>query len=247
MSEGLITIPLFWTNMKSMLGAKYLPLQYTETPDTYELFALDGVIKYEATIYKGAVPDGILAVYSQVQNDADKANFEASYKARANQPFIPTKILTTALKNGSATNMAVNGSVTPQVFVYNPPADWDIEIHTITLVAETAGAIAFGNKFIDTNLATLANGLLFEVKINDETSTWQNCKRTRDLVELSANGGFNVLSGTPNLLRVEFHVCKQLRLARAGTFANPDYVRATVRDNLNTISYLEVFMQGAKL
>jgi hypothetical protein len=79
------------------------------------------------------------------------------------------------------------------------------------------------------------------------TSTWHTAKRTRDLVELSANGGFNVMSGTPNLLRVEFHICPRLRMAKDGTFATPDYIRATVRDNLTTLSYMEIFVQGAKL
>lgn len=223
-----------WAEFEKWLDGTYarLPFVYEASELSYLIVALDDQVQRTFSI-----------------NKVDASDFETNYKPLANRSlsYNPTKLLTSPLKDGSSSNMAVNGSVTPKVYVYNPPANYDIEVHTVTLVAESAGTIAFGNKFIDTNIGTLTNGLLIEVKINDVESTWHTAKRTRDLVELSANGGFNVLAGTPNLLRVEFHVCPRLRLAKDGTFTNPDYIRATVRDDLRTISYMEIFVQGAKL
>jgi hypothetical protein len=223
-----------WAEYKKWLDGTYarIPFIYSDNGLSYEIVAPDG---------------GVYRTFSV--NKVDATDFEANFKSFANRSldYNPVKLLTAALKDGSSSNMAVNGSGTARVYTYNPPANFDIEVHTVTLVAESAGAIAFGNKFIDTNIGTLTNGLLIEVKINDVTSTWHTAKRTRDLVELSANGGFNVMSGTPNLLRVEFHVCPRLRMAKDGTFATPDYIKATVRDNLTTLSYMEIFVQGAKL
>lgn len=223
-----------WAEYKKWLDGSYarIPFVYADNGLSYEIAAPDGEVYRTFSI-----------------NKVDASDFETNFKAQANRSlaYNPAKLLTVPLKDGSSSNMAVNGSGTPKVFTYSPPADWNIEIHTITLIAETSGAIAFGNKFIDTGLATLTNGLLIEIKAEDVSSVWQTAKRTRDLVELSANGGFNVLSGTPNLLRVEFHICPRLRMSKDGTYVNPDYMRATVRDNLTSISYMEIFIQGAKL
>lgn len=223
-----------WAEYKKWLDGTYarIPFVFADNGFSYEIVAPDG---------------GAYRTFSI--NKADASDFETNFKSQANKSlaYTPAKLLTVPLKDGGSSNLAVNGSGTPRVFTYSPPADWNIEIHTITLIAETSGAISFGNKFIDTGLATLTNGLLIEIKAEDVSSVWQTAKRTRDLVELSANGGFNVLSGTPNLLRVEFHICPRLRMSKDGTYVNPDYMRATVRDNLTTLSYMEIFIQGAKL
>lgn len=223
-----------WGEYKKWLDGTYARLQF--------IYA-DGGLSYEI-----AAPDG-QAYRTFSINKVDAVDFETNFKPLADRSlsYTPTKLFTSALKNGSSSNMAVNGSSTPQVFVYNAPTDWDVEVQTITLIAETSGAIAFGNKFIDTNLGTLGNGLLIEVKVDDVASNWHNAKRTRDLMELSANGGFNVIAGTPNIIRVEFHVNSGMFLRRPGTFDNLDYIRATVRDDLRTISFMEIFLQGAKL
>lgn len=157
------------------------------------------------------------------------------------------KLVNGTLKNGSASNMAVNGSVTPQVFSYTPPANADVEISVVCLVVETSNAIAFGNKFIDTTIGTLANGLLIEGKADDVTFTWQNCKRTRDLVEVAAAAGLDIITGTPNMFHCHFWLPNALRLVKQGIYSSDDYLRATVRDNLNAISYMEIFWQGVKL
>lgn len=83
---NFITISKFWTDLKAVLSSKSLLLQYDETSEIYELFAIDGPIVYLATIYKGVVPDGVLPVYSQSQNDSDKIDFGDNFKAFANRP-----------------------------------------------------------------------------------------------------------------------------------------------------------------
>jgi hypothetical protein len=86
-------LPLRWSDLCSMLASKGLRLQFTEDAEAFTMFALDGAIEYEATIYKGAVPDGVISIYSQGQNDADRADFEANYRDDANQTVDPKPAL----------------------------------------------------------------------------------------------------------------------------------------------------------
>jgi hypothetical protein len=240
----------FWTDWKAFCTKKNGIAQYDDDDGAvYTIWFYDGPEVFVCTIWKGAVPDGVQAVYSQVQNDADKTDFETNYKAKANTriSYEPTKLLTIPLKNGSSSNLAVNGSVTPQVFSYTPGANYDVEIQSACLVVETANALAFGNKFIDTTIGTLANGLLLEVKSNDDAATWQICKRTRDVVELAVEGGLNIITGTPNMFHAHFRLPEKFRLYKQGTFSTDDYIKATVRDDLRAITYMEMFLSGVKL
>lgn len=157
------------------------------------------------------------------------------------------KLINQALKNGAANNMAVDGSAVSKVFSYSPPAGFDVEISTVCLLCETSNAMTFGNKFIDTTIATLANGLLLEVKAADVAFTWQNCKRTRDLVELTEGGDFEIVTATPNFFRAELWLPEKLKLSKQGTWLTDDYLKATVRDNLTAITFMEIFFQGVKL
>lgn len=161
--------------------------------------------------------------------------------------YTAAKLIAGTLKNGSSSNLAVNGSGTPQVFSRVPGATYDEEIGVLCLIAETSNALAFGNKFIDSTIGTLANGLLIEGKCDDVEFTWQNCKRTRDLLELASQGGMDIITGTPNVFHCHFWLPDRLRLAKQGTYPNDDYLRVTVRDDLRAFSYMEVFFQGVKL
>jgi hypothetical protein len=151
------------------------------------------------------------------------------------------------LKNGSSSNMAVNGSVTPQVFLYNPPSNADVDVASLCLIAETSNAIALGNKFIDTTIGTLANGLLIEGKADNVEFLLQTCKRTRDLVEIAAPGGLDIITGTPNLFHCHLWLPSSLRLVKQGIYPSDDYLRVTVRDDLRAITFMELFFQGVKL
>lgn len=86
--SSFIVIARTWTQLKDVLNSKMLALQYDDSDSSiYELFALDGPIAYVATIFRGTVPEGVQTTYSQAQNDADKADFEANYKSNANKPL----------------------------------------------------------------------------------------------------------------------------------------------------------------
>lgn len=157
----------------------------------------------------------------------------------------PARVVTGLLKNGNSANLAVNGSVTPVVFSYSPPTDYDVIIDQFSLLFETSNAIAFGNKFIDTTIATLTNGLLLEAKASDLSFNWQNMKRSRDIIEISKS--FEIITGTPNFMRVIIHTPSEFRLVKEGAFSASDYLRLTVRDNLNAFSFAEAHFQGVRL
>ena len=81
-----INVSQLWTAFKASVVAKSLSVQYgfDASSTTYQIFAVDLPIVYTTTIYLGAVPDG-LTIYSQAQNDLDKADFESNWKNNANK------------------------------------------------------------------------------------------------------------------------------------------------------------------
>jgi len=83
----LDTFTLFWTDFKAALTAKGLleQIQYIQDSDTYTIFAYDVPMKYVCTIYKGTVPTGVQAYYSQATNDSDKSDFTTNYQSESNR------------------------------------------------------------------------------------------------------------------------------------------------------------------
>lgn len=83
--SGVTATSSFWTAFKSVQSLKAISVQYVDDGTTYSVFGFDGPLAYECTIWKGTVPDGVVAGgYSQVQNDSDKTDFETNYKPHAN-------------------------------------------------------------------------------------------------------------------------------------------------------------------
>jgi hypothetical protein len=237
-----------WAWFKPLLTSKTIKPQYEQDSGIYLIYGYDLPEVCTCTIWTGAVPAGVIeSGYSQAQNDADKADFETNFKPYSNRSIddVPSLIIANSIKNAGSANMAVNGSVTPVVFEYNPNNDYDIEVTALSLLFEDVTAWAFGNNFLRSGLATLTNGLLLEVKAGDQTVTWQNMKRTRDVVEICTD--FEIVTGTTNFFRARIHLPKSLRLFRAGTYAQPDFLRLTVRDNLTTFDFAEAHFQGVKL
>ncbi|MGE3319991.1 MAG: hypothetical protein AB7I18_11920 [Candidatus Berkiella sp.] len=72
-----------WTHLQSVVDSKHLPIQYKYDSDGYNIWAIDNGTVYQTVIYNNAVPDP--ALYSQVQNDADKALFLSDYAPIANR------------------------------------------------------------------------------------------------------------------------------------------------------------------
>lgn len=239
-----------WSYFKPLVTQKTLKVQYEEDNEVYLVYGYDLPEVVTCTIWKGTVPAAVEAGgYSQAQNDSDKSDFETNFKPYANRSIddVPSLIISNSIKQvgGGNANLNQDGSVTPVVFEYTPPNNYDIEITALSLLFEDSGAFAFGNKFILSTLNTLPNGLLLEVKAGDQTVTWQNMKRTRDLIELCED--CDMITGTTNFFRIKVHLPKNLRLFRNGTFAQPDYLRLTVRDNLTSIDFAEGHFQGVKL
>lgn len=239
-----------WSWFKPLIASKSLKVQFEEDDVEYIVYGYDLPEVLFCTIWKGSVPATVIAAgYSQAQNDADKTDFETNFKPYANRSIddIPSLIIAQQLRlaGGGNANMAVNGSVTPVVFEYLPGNNYDVEITALSLLFEDGTAWAFGNNFVRNGLSTLANGLLLEVKAADQAVTWQNMRRTRDIVEICTD--FDIVTGTVNFFRARIHLPKSLRLSRAGTYAQDDYIRVTVRDNLTTFDFAEAHFQGVKL
>jgi hypothetical protein len=75
-----------WTELRGVCASKRLVPQWSDDDTVYTVWGYDGPEVHLCTIWKGTVPDSILSAYSQEQNDADKADFEANFKNVANQP-----------------------------------------------------------------------------------------------------------------------------------------------------------------
>ena len=84
LAPNLTQRPYQWTGWKAMQSLKQLITQYVEDADSYLVYGYDGPEIHLCSIWKGPVPEGVLASYSQEQNDADKADFEAHFKPTAN-------------------------------------------------------------------------------------------------------------------------------------------------------------------
>jgi hypothetical protein len=78
----------FWTQWLEVRALKGLVLQYEGDDDTYTIWGYDGPEVHICTIWRGLVPDAVLGEgYTQEQNDADEAEFEAAYKPTGNLPL----------------------------------------------------------------------------------------------------------------------------------------------------------------
>jgi hypothetical protein len=163
--------------------------------------------------------------------------------SEGNELAVVSRILNGPLKNGNAKNMAVDGSGTPQVFGVSPTSEFGVELEQFCLIAETTNTFAFGNKFIDSTIGTLGNGLLIEVKAGGEEFVIENCARTRDLIKIARPGGWDAITAATKFFRADIWIPPRLRLVKDSS----DYVRATVRDNLSALSYMEIYLQGVKL
>lgn len=240
-----------WSWFKPLISSKSLKIQFEEDSNIYLVYGYDLPEVLTCTIWKNAVPDTVIASgYSQAQNNADKTDFETNFKPYANRSIddVPSLIIATSVKAviAGTPSFAVNGAVTPVVFEYNPGASYDIEINAITMLFESTTAMGFGNVFVRTAIATLANGLQLDLKSGDQQlSVWQNMRRTRDIIEISDD--FNIVTGTTNFFRAQLHLPKSMRLFRSGTYVTPDFLRLTVRDDLSSFTFAELHFQGVKL
>lgn len=86
---GNTVISTDWTKFKSVASTgKSLRVQFDDDGILYTIFAIESHIVYSCVIWRGTLPDTVVASgYTQIQNDADKLDFETNFKPDANKPI----------------------------------------------------------------------------------------------------------------------------------------------------------------
>ena len=74
----------FWTAWKAARFTKVGVHQHDDDGTVYTIWFYDGPEVHTCTIWKGTVPDSVVPVYSQAQNDSDKTDFETNYLSFSN-------------------------------------------------------------------------------------------------------------------------------------------------------------------
>ena len=138
-----------------------------------------------------------------------------------------------------------NGSGTPINFEI-PTTTFDRAINKISIYGRDAG-IKFG-KFLANQV--LANGLLIEIKSNVNVFTSLPIVQTddfRNLFCISPRDFTIDVFSNEDVFNATF-VSPEPIIIRGNTqFTTPDYVRITVRDNLNAVNYLEANVVGGSI
>lgn len=90
-SDSYTLLTYYWTEWKAANTSRSGILQYDESdPALYTIWFYDGAEIFRCQIWRGAVPNQQIQLgYSQAQNDADKADFEANFKADGNTALTP--------------------------------------------------------------------------------------------------------------------------------------------------------------
>lgn len=145
----------------------------------------------------------------------------------------------------TAVNLNVDGSVTPQVFTFPMDSLDDLFISEIKIFGRDNG-IQFSN-FLGINGA-LANGILIEIKTDNNIQVLPPIKTTDDFDDKFSFGGSNFdiyFASGADKFSSRF-LASAFPLRRAGTFGggNDDYIRITIRDNLTSVSYLQAIVAG---
>jgi hypothetical protein len=76
-----------WSDWKVMYVTKGLPLQWDDDGTMYTIWTYDSQEVLMCQIYKTEVSESATSVYSQIQNDLDKTDFETNYKSLGNKPL----------------------------------------------------------------------------------------------------------------------------------------------------------------
>jgi len=148
------------------------------------------------------------------------------------------------LNGNGSTDLAINPGATPDEF-FLPFSNDDRIVTSINIFGRDNG-IQYGN-FLGNN-SELANGLIFEVKSEDQVFQFIPIRSTDDfrnvfavtpsdfIVDFASGEDAFTASFIPS---VPFYIRKQ------SDFASPDYVKLIVRDNISAINYLESICKGA--
>jgi hypothetical protein len=161
--------------LKTVLLARALPWQYQEDAQVYYIFGVDTFLAFACTIWKGEVPYSVaLGGYTQVQNDADKLDFETNYKASANASlFSRTEIVRWFGSTAPTVGQKTAANSIPVALASD---------QTITVVVQGSAAPRRG--FIHGMIVLSATSI---VPVEETTYTEQTDDARRSLVSTSAS------------------------------------------------------------
>lgn len=149
------------------------------------------------------------------------------------------------LENTGSNNMAVNGSVTPVVFEYGPPANETWYIDELSFVIDDAGNNTLS--YFGAINGGLSNGVLIEQVITSTNYTIVNLKNNLEVVTYFSDHSFRGLANA-YLNSVTFYTGKaELRVPITLSGANGDKIQATVRDDLTGVDDLKVGIEYFKI
>ena len=184
-------------------------------------------------------PDVCAVIYDTDGNSAEVVNGRVLVNAQV--AAVGKGAINEYLEYSSSKEMAIDADGSPQQFVWNPGSE-DITGQALSFIIEDA-TIYFGDKF--GGIDDLTNGVLIELKSEDVSYTLANIQRTREFLQLSTVGGFEVYSATPDCMRVEVRLTDFIFKA-TGTYGTDDYVRVTIRDDLTGLSHMSALFKGTK-
>lgn len=146
-------------------------------------------------------------------------------------------------KNGSATSLLVDGSVTPVIFSYDADATYDISLQEIRFTF-VSNSITFGSNYFGSTSGPLTNGLLVEVICSGGTITLYNLLQNESFVNFASQGGFEWVVSSKDMMTAAYLIGGGLKLRHGTT----DKVRLTVRDDIDSSGvYFKCFVKGSLL
>lgn len=139
--------------------------------------------------------------------------------------------------------MNINGSVTPQEFIFWKRGGIPVDIQRARITIWNAAAAGDDGKFGD--LTVLTNGVRIK-KVNTIDQGLGNYKANSDFREFGGNVEYTSKAGGGGTYAVD--VCMQIKESYGIVIRvepdNPDKIIATVRDNLSTLNRLRIAILG---
>lgn len=151
------------------------------------------------------------------------------------------------VEGGTSIDMNVNGSLAnPEVFTIPAQATESLVVQHLNFEIFDGG-IKMDN-FLGQN-SELNNGILIEVKSQDEVFTFKPIVNTQEFDSHFAFGSGRsfeliIASGTDSLV-ARFGLNTPLVIKPQGTYATDDYIKVFIRDNLNSVDKIQFLAEGS--
>lgn len=161
-------------------------------------------------------------------------------------PPILSDLFNLNFENNGSPDLNVNGSGTPIQFDI-PLSNQTRVINSISIYGRDNG-ISFG-RFLAINVA-LSQGLVFEIKSNDNIFTSQAIQTTDDLRNkfcISPRDFVVNFASSEDAFTASFVSPSPIVIQDQNQFTTPDYVRVTIRDNLSAVNYLQALVFGSAI